>query len=108
MTKHPHRDTFLSKHHLLPKVRKLKGYARPYNILMLWRDKHTVWHIIFQNYTLREILNNWYKFDKYFETHLWKFLFHNLSPNESKNVLKRIARIKRNHKKRKFTQALPL
>ena len=97
MIKHPNRDTFLSKHHIVNKIKG--GKTKPRNIIMLWRDKHTVFHIIFQSYSLKEILNKWNSFDKYFETHLWKLVFNNNDPDYCKDVIKRIIRIKRKQPK---------
>ena len=92
---HPFRDTFLSRHHMLPKVRKLKGSGRPENILMLWRDRHNVFHEIFGNFTFMEIISNWNKFQKHWGTKKWKFLFHDLSEKEARNLLKRTYRMKK-------------
>ena len=97
-TLHPHRDTFLTKHHLLPKSRKLKHFSRPHNLLNIWWDRHMVWHQIFLNYTIHEIIQNWYKFKSHFNTKKWKILFHNLDFEDSKKLLIRLVRIKRRQK----------
>lgn len=96
---HPFRDTFLTIHHLKPKVRLFSHTYSPQNKLMLWRDKHNIWHIFFKVLTLQEIINQWNSFERYYNTSEWKLLFHNLSFKEAKNLLKRVARIKRNIKK---------
>ena len=53
----------LSRHHLVPKERvKLKTVpteerCKDFNrVLMLWRDKHDIWHKLFHNMTLGEIM----------------------------------------------------
>ena len=43
-----------TKHHLTPKSRK--GNAEEANILMLWRENHNAWHVLFGNRTLEEII----------------------------------------------------
>ena len=53
----------LTRHHLIPKERK-KLHTVPYSerhfddqrVLMLWRYKHDVWHTLFHNMTLHEII----------------------------------------------------
>lgn len=92
---HPFRNTFLSKHHLFPKCRNLKQTYNPKFILKLWRDKHDCFHYIFLNYTIDEILSNWYKYKKYSQSDDWKMLFNNLDFEESRRLLKRMYRIKR-------------
>lgn len=97
-TLHPRRDTFLTKHHLLPKCRKLRHSSRSRNILNIWWDRHVVWHNIFLNYTIHEIIQNWQNFRIHFKTEKWKTLFHNLSFDDSRKLLIRLVRIKRKQK----------
>lgn len=43
-----------SKHHLTPRSRK--GGDEASNLLVLWRDQHDVWHYLFGNRTIEEII----------------------------------------------------
>lgn len=97
--RHPFRDTFLTTHHLKPKIRLLPHTYSPQNKLKLWRDRHNLWHKWFKVLTLREIINQWDSFRMYYNTPEWKLLFHDLSFREANKLLKRVARIKRHTKK---------
>ena len=90
---HPFRDTFISRHHLLPKSRGLKNTFKEYNILHLWRDKHNIWHCIFHNATITEILSKKYKVNT--NTYFWKKMFGDKTLNEAKALLRRMYRIKK-------------
>jgi hypothetical protein len=43
-----------SRHHLTP--RSVGGNNDPSNILILWNEKHEMWHRLFGNHTLEEII----------------------------------------------------
>lgn len=45
----------LTKHHLTPSCRG--GKTTPENILYIWRDKHEMFHFLFGNLTLEEIIH---------------------------------------------------
>jgi ubiquinone biosynthesis protein Coq4 len=91
---HPFRNTFLTKHHLYPKSRKLKQSYDPKFMLKLWRDKHDCFHFIFLNATIDEIISEWYKYKRLYKSNAWKFLFNNLDFDESRKLLARMLRIK--------------
>ena len=103
---HPFRDTFLTRHHIINK--KNSGKTKPDNILMLWRDKHTAFHDLFKNSSLREIIQNWNRYQLSTTRWQWKLVFHNLTFEEAKKLLQRVWKIKRHQHKRRFNQALPL
>ena len=44
----------LTRHHLLPKSRG--GNGEPENILYLWVERHRLWHFLFGNNSLEEII----------------------------------------------------
>lgn len=46
---------YRNHHHLIPKSRG--GSSQPQNLLLLWNSKHEMWHQIFGNLTLTEIIN---------------------------------------------------
>lgn len=48
------RKAFISRHHLCPKSRG--GSMSDSNLLKLWRDRHDMWHDLFGNRTLDEII----------------------------------------------------
>lgn len=91
---HPFRETILTRHHLIPKIRAEKNTHKKRNILMLWRDRHNAWHSIFKVYTFKEILENWYKFKHSYKNKNWESLFHDLSFDEAKKLLVRMKRRK--------------
>ena len=49
-----------NKHHLIPKSRrndyKTKKVHETSRVLKLWEDKHNMWHYLFKNMTLDEII----------------------------------------------------
>ena len=45
---------YLTRHHLTPKTRN--GKDTPENILYIYRNKHDVWHTLFGNLTLQEVI----------------------------------------------------
>lgn len=94
MIQHPFRNTFLTKHHILAKIRGGVGSKR--NLIKLWRDKHNAYHIIFHNDTFREALaklNIYYKKHKYSKE--WKLLFKDLTIDEIRKLLQRVIKIKK-------------
>lgn len=97
MIQHPFRDTFLSKHHIINKIRG--GKTRPNNILMLWRDKHSAFHFLFSDLSLSQILQRWNFYEKYVNTYQWKLVFNSKDFNYCKDVLKRVNRIKKKQPK---------
>lgn len=53
------RKAYNTRHHLTPKCRargQRKQVLDPHAILMLARDKHDMWHRLFKNNTLEEII----------------------------------------------------
>jgi hypothetical protein len=44
----------MSKHHLT--ARSQGGTGTPENILNLWRDRHDLWHVLFGNNSLEQII----------------------------------------------------
>ena len=63
MSRHKNKDRKLTRHHLIPKERKKLGTARKdisddqFNrILWLWDDSHEMWHKLFKNLTIDEII----------------------------------------------------
>ena len=46
---------YKSRHHLRPRSRN--GSDLDSNLLILWRNKHDAWHLLFGNRTLGEIIN---------------------------------------------------
>lgn len=90
---HPKRDTFLTRHHILPRHRK--GKSIPSNTLKLWRDRHDAVHFLFGNQTLNEIVYDmnyyWYKHK---DTKHWKLLFRDLPLLEVVRLLERTIKIK--------------
>ena len=96
---HPHRNTHLSRHHILSRSRK--GKSLPSNTLMLWRDRHDAFHHIFGNLTLDEIKFDIIGFYRHYQwTHSWEILFHNLTLQEVVRLLERTSKIKHSLKKR--------
>jgi len=87
------KDTFLTKHHLIPKARNLKGTYKAKNILMLWRDNHNYWHILFHNLTIQEILRNWKRLK--FNENVFKKLFKEKTKDEAYKLLLRMYQIKK-------------
>jgi hypothetical protein len=92
---HPHRDTFLSKHHILAVSRK--GTKKPSNILVIWYDKHCAWHKLFGLMTISEIINvikspKWFLFDS--KRDAWEMLFGLKSKWEVVGLLRRTQRAK--------------
>lgn len=106
--KHPFRDTELTRHHIVNKIRG--GKSKPSNLLNLWRDRHTAFHHLFHNYSIPEIINHWQMYKDCTEKWEWKLLFHNLTFEECKKLLQRVNRIKRKlpRKEKNFQQGLPL
>jgi hypothetical protein len=53
----------ITRHHIIPKSRvnnhtdsQDQSWNRYPRILMLWKDHHVAWHILFDNATLKEII----------------------------------------------------
>lgn len=103
MISHPHRNTFLTTHHILPKVRcsSPKKMNLPSNKLRLWRDRHSAFHYMFFNFTLNEIVYDmnyyWYKHK---DTKHWKLLFRDLPLLQIVRLLERTIKIKSSLKSR--------
>jgi hypothetical protein len=97
--KHPHRNTFLTRHHDLARVRR--GKSVPSNCIKLWRDKHSSFHYIFGNQTFKEII---FTLDIYYtaysHTKEWKLIFRNLTLLEVVRLIERTSKIKHSLKKR--------
>jgi len=97
--KHPFRDTYLSKHHLLSKHRN--GCNRPENICYLWRDKHDAWHVLYRHKTVQEILNLTHleirgrktPLRKWHQPWAWETLWGNKSKEQVVKILKRFSRL---------------
>lgn len=94
-TYHPKRKTHLTRHHLIPKSRGGTYAAR--NILRLWRDSHNFWHQIFTDYTLDEIIVSLDRRPFIYDTsgRAWVQLFKERTPYDVRDILVRIARIKK-------------
>ncbi len=96
MTHHPKRKVHLSRHHLTCKQRF--GRTIPSNILMLWRDSHDYWHMLFGNRTLDEILcfllNNSRELQRKKKTPTWKKLFKEKTELHVYRILRRVKKIK--------------
>jgi hypothetical protein len=101
---HNSRDTYMSKHHLVPK--SLGGCKKEYNLLRLWRDKHDSFHKIFENETLSQILETLLhgrkNIGKYVGTKHWSLLFGNRTLIEAYLLLKRVHELKQ-YRKNKAT-----
>lgn len=96
--KHPHRETTLSRHHILNKIRG--GTMCPKNILRLWRDKHNCWHYIFKDRTIDEIMYTMSTYyDHYSQTDEWRVLFKDLPLLQIVRLLERTMKIKRSLKR---------
>lgn len=93
---HHSRDTYMSKHHLVPKSKG--GCKRQHNLLRLWRDKHDSFHFIFGNATLTEILSillyGKRNIGKWVGTAHWVLLFGNKNCVEVYALLVRVQRMK--------------
>lgn len=92
---HPNRDTFLSKHH--DKAVKRGGVKSPYNIILLWYDRHCAWHKLFGLMTVAEIINvikspKWFLFDNKYEA--WELVFGYKTRWEVVDLLRRVQRAK--------------
>ena len=92
---HPHRDTFLSKHH--DRAVRRNGVKAPYNIILLWYDKHCAWHKLFGLMMVHEIINvikspKWFLFDSKRDD--WEMLFGYKSKWEVVDLLRRLHRAK--------------
>lgn len=101
-TMHPRRNTFMTVHHLVAKTRN--GTRKPSNCLRLWRDRHTAYHLLFNNDTLDEIISKLTqhpcKFTEYVITNkkryqAYELLFRNKHVSEIIEILKRVRRIKK-------------
>jgi 5-methylcytosine-specific restriction endonuclease McrA len=44
----------LTRHHIVPRSRH--GKSKKYNLLMLEKERHQFWHILFGNRTIREAI----------------------------------------------------
>ena len=99
---HRSRDTYMSKHHLIPK--SLGGVKKQYNLLRLWRDKHDSFHKIFDNETLTSILDillhGKKNIGKYVGGKHWKMLFGNRTLIEAYLLLKRVHSLKQYQKQK--------
>lgn len=93
---HHSRDTYMSKHHLVPKSKG--GCKREHNLLRLWRDKHDAWHNLFSNHVLSDILeillHGKYNIGKHIGSKNWVLLFGNKNIVEVYALLKRVQRMK--------------
>ncbi len=92
---HPKRDTFLSKHH--DKCKSKNGVKQPYNIILLWYDRHCAWHRLFGLMRLYEIINvikspKWFLFDSKRDS--WEMLFGDKTKWEVVDLLRRLQRAK--------------
>ena len=92
---HPFRNTFLSKHH--DKAVRRHGVKAPYNIILLWYDKHCAWHKLFGLMTISEIINvikspKWFLFDS--KRDAWEMLFGDKTKWEAVDLLRRLQRAK--------------
>lgn len=92
---HPKRDTFLSKHH--DKSKSKNGVKQPYNIILLWYDRHCAWHRLFGLMRLCEIINvikspKWFLFDSKRDS--WELLFGYKTKWEVVDLLRRLQRAK--------------
>ena len=100
MIKHKTRDTYMSRHHLIPKIRG--GTYSKRNILNLWRDRHNLWHNIFADLTLDEIIKMLDKgryANEVVKNIYWKQLFKNKNAKQAQLILIRIKRIKKHLRK---------
>lgn len=93
---HRSRDTYMSKHHLVPKC--LGGSKKSHNLLRLWRDKHDAWHRIFENQTISEIIpvliHGRKNIGKWVGTSHWKLLFGDKNLIEVYLLLTKLQQIK--------------
>lgn len=95
---HPKRKkTFISEHHLTPRVRG--GPRVAWNMAFLWRDKHDDWHEVFGNCTLEEVIelifSHWEIFVGIPEKHECLVrIFYNLDQGHALQVLIRLKRFK--------------
>lgn len=100
MIKHKTRETYMSRHHLIPKIRG--GTYSKKNLLHLWRDRHNLWHNIFSVLTIHEIINLLDK-GRYareiVKNVYWKQLFKEKSARDVQLILIRIRRIKKHLRK---------
>ena len=101
MVNHPFRDTFLTKHHIRPKIRG--GILSPDNTLKIWYDKHQAYHRLFGTLVLDEIIS-WLKRDVYYSVQDWTIVFGSKTPVEAVSLLIRVRRIKRSLKHRQKAQ----
>ncbi len=49
----------MTRHHLTPQSRFLRDDKRkdlPENLMQFWNDRHEIWHMLFRNRTLEEII----------------------------------------------------
>ena len=100
------RAGFKDEHHLTARSRG--GQSVPSNLLSIDLYRHDAWHLLFNNFTLREIIKILLRLEKIKKTFpmsisvyhhaAWNLLFKNLSLRESIELLLRLEKIKKSVK----------
>lgn len=95
MRHHKKTGQHLSRHHLIPRIRG--GTNSKKNLLLLWRDKHNLWHNIFSVSTLDEIiflLKKGRYANLVCKNFYWRIMWKEKTPEDVRQVMLRIKRFK--------------
>lgn len=90
-------NDFMTQHHLIPRV--LGGETCDSNLMRLWYSKHRVWHKLFKNRSLQQVILllsfNTHEAHRLYELPCWKSLFKDKTVYQVIDVLNRLHQRKR-------------